>query len=231
MNRSQNNNATALTVVEGTIALDRTPQTADDTESVAPTYEAEDDDFADGPADVAANGDDPAVVALKYEVAGADASAFVSPLAVTDGVAALVFKSDHKVNFEAKAEYEITIVASDEFCSRGNRHGGRDDYVVNAEDVGVVTPTQREPQVGKEVVAALGDQDGNIRGQKWQWYRNVAAGTAAEVETALSGLNATVGNAATGLCTPTTAAAGDACRIGGATSPTTRRLGLICGLL
>ena len=129
---------------------------------------------------------------------GADKSAFVSPLAVTDGVAALVFKSDHKVNFEAKAEYEITIVASDDSAPEGIGMVDVTITVVNAEDVGVVTPTQREPQVGKEVVASLSDQDGNIRGQKWQWYRNVAAGTAAEVETALSGLNATVGNAATG---------------------------------
>ena len=48
--------------------------------------------------------------------------------------------------------------------------------VTNAEDTGAVTPTQREPQVGKEVVASLTDQDGNIRGQSWQWYRDAAPG-------------------------------------------------------
>ena len=54
--------------------------------------------------------------------------------------------------------------------------------VTNAEDPGKVKPSEREPQVGKEVVASLSDQDGSLYGQKWQWYRNVASNV---TETAL----------------------------------------------
>ena len=96
---------------------------------------------------------------------GPDASAFVSPLTLDNaGVATLAFKSDHKVNYEGKDEYEITIVASDDSAPEGIGKVDVTITVANAEDMGVVTPTQREPQVGKEVVAALSDQDGNIRG-------------------------------------------------------------------
>ena len=213
------NNATVLYVVENTIDLDRIPDDGDadtitDAEVQASTYLATDADAGDGPLAVANTAPIPDIVALTYEVMGPDASAFVSPLALDDaGVATLAFKGDHKVNYEGKDEYEITIVASDDSAPEGTGTVDVTITVINAEDMGVVTPTQREPQVGKEVVAALSDQDGNIRGQKWQWYRNVAAGTPAEVETALSGLNADAD-----LCTAATTA-GTACRIGGATSP------------
>ena len=37
---------------------------------------------------------------------------------------------------------------------------------------GVVILSQREPQVGKELVATLEDDDGNLHGQSWQWFRD-----------------------------------------------------------
>ena len=211
------NNATALTVEENTLVLDRDADT-DDAED--PTYQATDDDAGDAATTADATGTTPATVALTYEVTGPDASAFVSPIVPasvdgTDGVATLAFKSDHKVNFEAKDEYEITIVANDDSAPEGVGTVDVTITVVNAEDDGVVTPTQREPQVGKEVVAALSDQDGNIRGQKWQWYRNVTEATTDEL---LVEANATADNADNGLCTATTSD-GTLCRIGGATSP------------
>ena len=46
---TQDNNATALTVEENTLSLDRTPQTADNEDIVAPTYLAADADAGDGP--------------------------------------------------------------------------------------------------------------------------------------------------------------------------------------
>ena len=109
----------------------------------------------------------PPVVALTYEVTGADKSAFMIAAA-----GALSFKSDHNVNYEAKDEYSITIVASDDDAPEGVGTVDVTVNVTNAEDDGVVTPTQREPQIGKEVVVRLDDQDGDVRGQSWQWYRN-----------------------------------------------------------
>ena len=200
------NNATALTVEEGTRVLDRD---SDTDEAQDATYLADDDDAGDGsPAAAAVENDSIAVVPLTYEVAGPDASAFVSPVATdpTTGVATLAFKGDHKVDFEAKGEYEITIVASDDSAPEGTGTVDVTITVVNAEDDGVVTPSQREPQVGKEVVASLSDQDGNIRGQSWQWYRNAIEAT--------TDANLVAADA----CTATTVD-GTLCSIGGATSP------------
>ena len=211
-------NATALTVVEGTRSLDRTPQTATATEIDDATYLAADVDDGDGPVAVVGVANSTlAVVALTYEVTGPDASAFVSPIMPDTvngdaGVATLAFKGTHKVDFEAKDEYEITIVASDENAPDGIGTVDVTISVVNAEDTGVVTPTQREPQVGKVVVASLADQDGDLRGQKWQWYRHVVADdpdTDTDEETDLSADNIPE-------CGATTT---DPCRIKGATSP------------
>ena len=215
---AQNNNAMTLYVVENTPAsLSNDEDAAEAATGDSPTavtgddvanYQATDADATDG---VAADGP-PAVVGLTYEVMGADASAFTSPLAVTAGVATLAFKSDHKVNFEAKDEYEISIVASDDSAPEGTGKVDVKITVINAEDNGVVTPTQRQPQVGKEVVASLSDGDGDIRNQKWQWFRNADSSLAADAqETALS---------ADGVpeCTPTTGGT-TLCMIEGATSP------------
>ena len=211
---TQDNNATALTVEENTLVLDRDADTDD---AQDPTYQATDADAGDA-ATTAATATPP-TVALTYEVTGPDASAFVSPIVPatvdgTDGVATLAFKSDHKVNYEGKDEYEITIVASDDSAPEGTGTVDVTITVINAEDMGVVTPTQREPQVGKEVVAALSDQDGNIRGQKWQWYRHVAVDdpdTTGTDESDVSGVTA--------VCGADGVAADATCMIRGATSP------------
>ncbi len=218
---TQNNNATALHVVENSptslantaaaataFAADATATPAENTAS----YLAADADAGDGfPA--APNGTPPVVV-LTYEVTGADASAFVSPVMAdaTSGVATLEFKSTHKVNYESKDEYEISIVASDDSAPEGTGKVDVTITVINAEDNGVVTPTQRQPQVGKEVVASLSDEDGDIRNQKWQWFRNADSSlTAALQEDALSADTVPVCAADTGGTT--------LCMIEGATSP------------
>ena len=173
----------------------------------APTYQAMDADAHDAGLDDDADANaDPPIVALTYSVEGADKGAF--DIGETDG--ALTFKGTHKVNYEAKDEYEITIVASDNSKPEGE---GTVDVTVNVtpdEDDGVVTPTQLEPQIGKEVVASLEDEDGNVRGQSWQWYR-FAADVDAVNDVQFTGLAPDAG-----ACLATSVSL---CRIDGATSP------------
>ena len=196
----QDDNPTVLTVVENTLVLDRDPGDAE----AVPTYAATDADAHDAGDGQAADANaTPPVVALTYEVTGADKSAFTITLVGDNWT--LAFKSDHKVNYEAKDEYSITIVASDDDAPEGVGTVDVTVNVTNAEDDGVVTPTQREPQIGKEVVVRLDDQDGDVRGQKWQWYRNAEADTA---EDDLEDLTTTCETSPDVLCL-----------IGGATSP------------
>ena len=175
---TEGQNRTALTVVEnvdgtgGGVGLDANTET----DVQAPTFLATDADDGDvnAAADAAATETTPALVRLKYSIEGVDKGAFqlsrtTSPDAAT-GVT-LSFKSDHKVNYETKDEYEITIVATDDSAPEGVGKLDVTVNVMNAEDMGVVTPTQREPQVGKDVVASLTDEDGDLRNQSWQWYR------------------------------------------------------------
>ena len=223
---TQDRNATTLYVVENAQFLsndkdDAEAAVADPPVTVpadnAPNYTATDADAFDaGLGDTASAADSttgaPANVALKYEVTGPDKDAFVSPVTMdgTAGVVTLAFKSDHKVNYEKQDEYEITIVASDDSAPEGTAMVDVTVTVVNAEDGGEVIPTQREPQVGKEVAVRLEDDDGKIHGQKWQWYRNVdSTDTEDDQETALAGAPACT------LITP----AGTVCSIPRAESP------------
>ena len=106
---TQDNNATALHVVENS------PTSLANTAAAAEAFAADDTaipaantasylaaDADDGDGFPAAPTGTPPVVVLTYEVTGADASAFVSPVAAdaTSGVATLAFKSDHTPNFE-----------------------------------------------------------------------------------------------------------------------------------
>ena len=69
---------------------------------------------------------------------GADKSAFKSPLMPNEIRCGLPWSSrdDHKVNYEAKDEYEITIVASDDSTPEGIGMVDVTITVVNAEDDG-----------------------------------------------------------------------------------------------
>ena len=206
----------ALWVTEKLTAL-RTDD-EDTTATLAGTvYLANDADFGDAgagesPAD--ASGTTPAVVALTYDLEGPDEGKF--SVTRNDGNTEVVLAfDDHTPNYEKQAEYEITIVASDDSAPEGVGKVAVTITVVNAEDDGVVTPTQLEPQIGTEVVASLSDEDGNVLGQKWQWYRFAAADDAAD--TVFEDLAApTDGSADDGACTSTSTAL---CRIDGATSP------------
>ena len=180
------NDPKTLWVVENTLVL--TTDDAGATTLPTDAYAAADDDASDG------DTDNP----LDLLVGGADMGAFE-----LSDTGALSFKSDHKVNYEGQKEYSITLMVEDNEFALGTY-----DVTVkvrNAEDAGSVSLNAREPQVGKQVLASLSDQDGPIRDQSWQWYRNAASDTAES-----------------DLVSATTACADDTttlCPISGATSP------------
>ena len=88
----------------------------------------------------------------------------------------LRFKSSP--NHEEKSSYAITITASDDSRPPGVGKLNVKVTVDNADDAGDVEFTAREPQVGKQVVANLTDEDGKLSDLTWKWYRNAQAGTA-----------------------------------------------------
>ena len=105
---------------------------------------------------------------IAYAVTGADAGNF--QIASTGG--ALTFK-DHTPNYEKKKSYSITITADDDKGGVGSRDVTV--TVTNIEDTGTVSLSQREPQIGRAVVATLKEEDGGISGETWVWHRATAA--------------------------------------------------------
>ena len=81
----------------------------------------------------------------------------------------LRFKPDHKPDYEEKNSYSITITAR----SRG-RSTTLDVTieVVDTEDVGEVSLSQRQPQVGIAVHATASDPDGGVSIKRWEWERS-----------------------------------------------------------
>ena len=105
---------------------------------------------------------------IAHAVTGADAKYFQIPAAG----GALTFK-DHTPNYEKKKSYSITITADDDKGGVGSRDVTV--TVTNVEDVGTVSLSQREPQIGRAVVATLKEEDGGISGETWVWHRATAA--------------------------------------------------------
>ena len=64
--------------------------------------------------------------------------------------------------------YLVTVTASDGGASTSKAVS---ITVVNTEEAGKITLTQLVPQQGIAITARLSDQDGNITGTEWQWYR------------------------------------------------------------
>ena len=54
--------------------------------------------------------------------------------------------------------------------------------VVDADDDGEVSLTQRQPQVGREVSAILSDPDGGVSIERWEWFNVVGGDPSAECE-------------------------------------------------
>ena len=98
-----------------------------------------------------------------------------------------------EVDFETKSSYSLTVIA------KSTRQVDNEDVdlfdsvdvtvnVVNVDDSGEVSFSEREPQVGSSVIASVDDVDGDVNNVAWQWYRmtendasTAAAAAAAEV--------------------------------------------------
>ncbi len=88
-----------------------------------------------------------------------------------DGI--LSFRAGRKPDFEKKSSYSITVVASSGEGSRKlNATLNVTIDVVDAEDVGKVSLSQRQPQVGIDVHAMVNDPDGGVTITSWTWERS-----------------------------------------------------------
>ncbi len=152
---------------------------AGDVELPEASYVATDQDEADADA-LEIAGDDVTVI---YGVEGADKKYF--NISNDAGVLTINQKdpegdgtTDYTPNYEAKSSYSITITATS--GADDNRRTTKVNVTVNVldgEDRGKVTLSQREPQVGQTVIATLTDPDGGITVTKWEWARVERTGT------------------------------------------------------
>ncbi len=104
-----------------------------------------------------------------YSVSGTDSRYFAF-----NSTSVLGFRSNREPDFEEKSSYSITILARSGEGSR--RLTARLDVaieVVNTHDVGEVQLSQRQPQVGIEILATLSDPDGGVAIIRWVWERTV----------------------------------------------------------
>ena len=101
-----------------------------------------------------------------YSVTGDDEEV----LAFDNSTNILGFKAGHEPDYEEKISYSITVVA---------RSGGRSTTldvtieVVDTEDAGEVTLSQRQGQVDIDINAAVSDPDGGVSIRRWEWERTV----------------------------------------------------------
>ena len=126
----------------------------DDSPVDAGTFAVTDQDSADTSRDYSVTGDDREV--LEFD---------------SDDV--LRFKPDHKPDFEEKNSYSISVVVRSGTGFRG-RSSTLDVTieVVDTEDVGEVSLSQRQPQEGIEVHVMVSDPDGGVSTKRWEWERS-----------------------------------------------------------
>ena len=135
---------------------------ASDTPVGAATYAVTDEDG------IVAGSDGYDDTSYTYSVSGADRDVLAFN---SDGV--LSFRMGHKPDFEKKSSYSITIAARSGQGSR--RLTATLDvtiHVVDAEDIGEVFLSQRQPQVGYEIHATASDPDGGVAVKRWVWERS-----------------------------------------------------------
>ena len=103
-----------------------------------------------------------------YSVSGADDDVFTFTI---DGI--LSFTEGHEPDFEEKTSYSIEVAARSgaRFRSRTTTLDVTVE-VVDGEDKGEVSLSQRHPQVGIEVHGTPSDPDGGVRINRWVWERS-----------------------------------------------------------
>ena len=110
------------------------------------------------------DGDD---TARAYSVTGDDREVLAF-----DGSDILGFMAGHGPDFEEKSSYSITVVAR---SGAGDRRLSTTldvtIEVVDTEDVGEISLSQRQPQEGITVHARVSDPDRGVRITRWEWER------------------------------------------------------------
>ena len=103
-----------------------------------------------------------------YSLSGADRSYFT-----VDAAGTLSFRTAHRPDFERKSSYSIAIVAS---SGEGSRRLPSSlevrVNVLDAEDAGSVTLSERQPELGIEIHAMDSDPDGGVMVNRWVWERS-----------------------------------------------------------
>ena len=111
---------------------------------------------------------DGADTARAYSVTGEDREVLAF-----DGSDILGFMAGHGPDFEEKSSYSITVVAR---SGAGHRRLSTTldvtIEVVDGEDVGEISLSQRQPQEGITVHASASDPDGGVRISRWVWERS-----------------------------------------------------------
>ena len=138
----------------------------------------DDDNFGDATADTdaAADADEGEVLDsttnVVYFLEGGDADKFT--LASATGGVALSKVATEVADYEGS--YSIRVIAR---TTRGTGDAAVHMYdsvdvtveVVDTDDNGTVSFSEREPQVGSSVIASVDDDDGDVTNVAWQWYR------------------------------------------------------------
>ena len=128
------------------------------------------------------DGGPPADSVVAYSLEGANKDLF----GIGDGTLSKLATT--VVDFEKKGSYSITVLAT---TMRGDAPDEVKMYdrvvvsvmVVNGDDPGEVSLSQREPQVGSSLTVSVSDDDGDVGYVDWQWYRLTAGDAVKEAIT------------------------------------------------
>ena len=104
----------------------------------------------------------------------------LSNLGDTSGVLTTV--ADFRANFEGTPSYSLVVIArsgaaADDDSREMFTRLGVTVKVVDQEDDGTVEISALEPQVGSAVIATLKEEDKDVAGVVWQWFRGGDAET------------------------------------------------------
>ena len=104
----------------------------------------------------------------RYSVSGADRAFFT-----LDNAGSLGLRAGHRPDFEDRSSYLISITARSGEGARGlSTTLDVTVEVVDAEDLGEVDLSQRQPEVGIAIHATASDEDGGVTISRWVWERS-----------------------------------------------------------